>query len=677
MRKEGYIVLVAAVLLLLFIGGKRTVRRLGTQNHVAINRYLEDPRLPGPLPRDADLLYQQGAEFQELLQTPLTTISDFTLRVGDYQTSIDLLKKKYALSVRSQDTLAMQKQLSFLAICYLKLGKPERAFSYINRALRYQTAERMDIGSYYIHLAQGGYYRAEDWPVVAEEYYGVAYSLALHLNNREAQAFAQLMLADCRADMGDTQAARREAEKVATYVYGSEDALLEALYYRTHARINAREKKIESAVRDYRKAFLIARQKRIYTDQILLLSELSQFLFQEADTQRAYLFGRRAIEIRDSLYRVARAQSFTISDLEQVYNLQLEDIERLLQRDHRPSVWYRNEQKLTVLLLVLFGLISLAIYFLYRRMGKMQRMETQLAENSRLVQEKGQSSQELALLTEQFVEQMNKQNEELETARKRMLNNSNQLVQSIEYAQRIQGAIQSSIEYLGSYFEQSFLISRPRDIVSGDLAWFTTVEEMALLAMIDCSGTGVAAASLSVIAYMQLNRVVTEERCVEPAEIVCRVQNRIRRLLSNTSPEFQEEIQVHLGVLQVDKYAGEARYASIHEQLFYAQTPERVDYVRGVSFVGDSEQNCRSRIVEHRIAVTPETTFYLGSDGYFMQLDSRNRKIGSQGFQEILTRIQPLRLEDQKTELLNTLAAHRLGTAQTDDITLLAVSLRS
>ncbi|NJM14533.1 MAG: GAF domain-containing protein [Bacteroidales bacterium] len=74
----------------------------------------------------------------------------------------------------------------------------------------------------------------------------------------------------------------------------------------------------------------------------------------------------------------------------------------------------------------------------------------------------------------------------------KIINDQNHHIKSsIDYAQNIQKAILPPKEIMDKYFD-SFILFRPKDIVSGDFYWFAPINESTcLLAAIDCTGHGV------------------------------------------------------------------------------------------------------------------------------------------------------------------------------------------
>ena len=113
---------------------------------------------------------------------------------------------------------------------------------------------------------------------------------------------------------------------------------------------------------------------------------------------------------------------------------------------------------------------------------------------------------------QQRTEMLHEQNEELRTMQEELEHSLHRISQSINYAQRIQDAIISNTEDLNENFPDSFVMFRPRDVVSGDFPWYLKKGNYHYLAAVDCTGHGVPGAFMSLIGYFLLNRIVKEIR---------------------------------------------------------------------------------------------------------------------------------------------------------------------
>ena len=94
------------------------------------------------------------------------------------------------------------------------------------------------------------------------------------------------------------------------------------------------------------------------------------------------------------------------------------------------------------------------------------------------------------------------------------------IVDSLNYAQRIQSAILISKDQLKKLWEDLFIFLKPRDLVSGDFYWIHKTEDHIMFAVVDCVGHGVPGAFMTMIGNTLLNDIVIERDIKEPGEIL-------------------------------------------------------------------------------------------------------------------------------------------------------------
>ena len=80
------------------------------------------------------------------------------------------------------------------------------------------------------------------------------------------------------------------------------------------------------------------------------------------------------------------------------------------------------------------------------------------------------------------------------------------ITDSIQYAKRIQEAILPSHHFVNQLLPQSFILFKPKDIVSGDFYWTAHWGDHYLFAAVDCTGHGVPGAFMSIVGQNLLNQ---------------------------------------------------------------------------------------------------------------------------------------------------------------------------
>jgi serine phosphatase RsbU (regulator of sigma subunit) len=105
------------------------------------------------------------------------------------------------------------------------------------------------------------------------------------------------------------------------------------------------------------------------------------------------------------------------------------------------------------------------------------------------------------------------------------------ILDSINYARRIQSAILAPREEIFNVFKDAFILYKPKDIVSGDFYYFSNVDGHSLIAAADCTGHGVPGALMSMIGNDLLNHITRERKVTKPSEVLDLLHKGITNVL--------------------------------------------------------------------------------------------------------------------------------------------------
>ena len=118
-------------------------------------------------------------------------------------------------------------------------------------------------------------------------------------------------------------------------------------------------------------------------------------------------------------------------------------------------------------------------------------------------------------------------NTKLESAYKEIEQQKKNITDSIIYAKRIQNAILPADNEFNDLLPESFILFKPRDIVSGDFYWLAEVNKKSIIVAADCTGHGVPGAFMSIIGINFLNEIIFDMHIIEPNEILNELRKKI------------------------------------------------------------------------------------------------------------------------------------------------------
>lgn len=242
------------------------------------------------------------------------------------------------------------------------------------------------------------------------------------------------------------------------------------------------------------------------------------------------------------------------------------------------------------------------------------------------------------------------------------------ITSSINYAQRIQQAMLPHDNVMANLLPDSFVLFKPRDIVSGDFYWAKELESgegRFAVAAVDCTGHGVPGAFMSMIGMNALNSI-TGKGISSAAEILSQLHKEIHTSLKQS--ESGNKDGMDLALCTVDRKNKMLTYAGAKNALIYIKNDE-INQIRADKHPIGGGKYDELKFTEHQIPLEGEMTFYLYSDGYVDQFGGpKNMKFMSKKFKELLLRICHLPMDEQKARLEGEFEKWKGSGRQIDDV---------
>lgn len=211
-------------------------------------------------------------------------------------------------------------------------------------------------------------------------------------------------------------------------------------------------------------------------------------------------------------------------------------------------------------------------------------------------------------------------------------NQNKEIIQSINYAQRLQDAILPSKKLLEAMFRDFDIFFRPKDIVSGDFYWLESTEKYTFFAVADCTGHGVPGALVSVVGYNALNRCTNELMLTDPGEILDRLTILVEHTFDNADSIVSDGMDICL--CRWD-HKSELVYSGAFNPLYLLRKNEFLDFKADRQPIGKFIK--RSPFTSRKIEVSKGDQIFLFSDGYLDQFGGeKGKKLKSTGFKEHL-----------------------------------------
>ena len=242
---------------------------------------------------------------------------------------------------------------------------------------------------------------------------------------------------------------------------------------------------------------------------------------------------------------------------------------------------------------------------------------------------------------------------------------------SIRYAKNIQEAILPDAKSLSTYVKDSFVLFRPKDIVSGDYYWFNEKDGKLIIVAADCTGHGVPGAFMSMIGNSLLNRIILENGITEADEILNLLRKYIIEAFRKKEDGTETKDGMDLCMVVIDKETGLMQFAGANNPIYLMRNNELEQYKADRMPIGIPGGELLP-FVKHDIQLQKGDIVYMLSDGYPDQFGGpKGKKFSYKRLRNMLLEIQNESF-DRQLEILNYEFDQWLGDEeQIDDVTLI------
>ncbi|MBA3704440.1 MAG: tetratricopeptide repeat protein [Bacteroidetes bacterium] len=250
-----------------------------------------------------------------------------------------------------------------------------------------------------------------------------------------------------------------------------------------------------------------------------------------------------------------------------------------------------------------------------------------------------------------------------------------QIVESINYSKQIQEAVLPSEKTFHAFFPDSFILYKPKAIVSGDFYWVAEKNNKIICAVVDCTGHGVPGAFMSLLGNNLLENIIKKNDITNPAFILDCLNEEITTVMKQDKERSTIKNGMDLALITIDKANGQLEYAGAHNPLYVLRNGELSELKADRMPIG-SLNKIAAGFTNHVMELKKDDMLYMFSDGFPDQIGGPERKkFFYKPFKELLCNIQQLALSDQKQKLDETITTWKAEYEQTDDILLVGIKI--
>lgn len=281
---------------------------------------------------------------------------------------------------------------------------------------------------------------------------------------------------------------------------------------------------------------------------------------------------------------------------------------------------------------------------------------------------------ELREINHNLEEKVVERTQEIQHQKEMVEEKNREILDSINYALRLQSAIIPPESKIREKFPDSFVLFKPKDIVSGDFYWMDARENNIILAVADCTGHGVPGAMVSVVGANSLNRCVKEFNLRTPATIL----NKLRELIIETFEMANHEVKdgMDISLIMIDTKNKKLQWAGAHNPLWMLKknNDEMLEVKADKQPIGKFE--FAKAFTNHELDYETGDCFYLFSDGFADQFGGdKGKKLKASAMRDLFISLKTEPMHEQKIKIIDAFEAWKNMLEQVDDVCIMGVRL--
>ncbi|MCE9538619.1 MAG: tetratricopeptide repeat protein [Bacteroidetes bacterium] len=604
--------------------------------------------------------------FKKGIAQASNNIGNIYLGQADYTSAIDYYLKALKLDEELKNKNGIAKRLGNIGLVYKYQGDFPKALNYYFKALK--MAEEIgdkkgiaiclgNIGTVYYH--QGAYSSSLDYNFKA-----LKMSEELEDKNRIALWFSNIgIVYGEQAMRSGNQVTKDSLYKKALYYFfkalkvgeelGNKDGI--AMCLGNIGSLYTSQKRYSEAEKYLLKALEADKEIRAMDYERHTEEAMADLYFETKRFQLALQHYKKAVALKDTIFSQENKKQLVRKEMN--YEFGKKEAANKAEQEKKDAITEADSKKQKIIISsVAIGLLLVMIFagFIFRSL-RITRKQKQIIE----VKSKETEEQK------KIVDEKNKLVEEKQK----------EILDSITYAKRIQSAMLPHRRDIWAAFPNSFVLFKPKDIVSGDFYFFHKSNKSVFIAAADCTGHGVPGAFMSMIGSERLTDAVQESS--NTSEILSLLNNGIKTSLKQSENENSTRDGMDIALCSVDTDKHIVKYAGANRPIWIIRNGQtEVEEIKATKkaiggFTDDSQH-----FDTHEIKLQQGDTFYIFTDGYADQFGGKDKKkLMTKKFKEILLEIQDKPMKEQGQHLDNIIENWKAGTEQVDDILVIGVQL--
>lgn len=403
-----------------------------------------------------------------------------------------------------------------------------------------------------------------------------------------------------------------------------------------------KEKAYQKAIPQFQKAYSISKNLNATSEQYESAKRLANCYELLNNKDSAYFYLKTYTHLKEEVVGEERQRELFRKESQYEYDKQLEK-QKLIKEAQEAIVAEKQKRQM----LIIVGIAIVLVIVIYFAVVLNKRLRTTRLQKQLIEQQKFS------------LEQKNKE-----------------IIDSITYAKRIQDAMLTS----GMYIEEetkklnaeSFIVFKPKDIVSGDFYWFHVDGKVLYYMTADSTGHGVPGGFMSMLGINLLSEIVIERKIKDPGTVLNQLREEIIRSLKTDEGYSMDGMDCTFCRIDTEKQSIE--YASANNSVYVIRKNELSDYKPQKMPVGYMENYVP--FITKVLQLHKGDVIYTFTDGFADQFGGeKGKKFKYSQLKNKLVSISHQPLKDQQQDLDSSFEKWKGALEQVDDVCIIGIRI--
>jgi serine phosphatase RsbU (regulator of sigma subunit)/predicted negative regulator of RcsB-dependent stress response len=594
--------------------------------------------------------YELGRQISEemnsysAIMVSYSNIANVYQNKGDLSKAIELYNKALSYESKTTDKTGVLSAMNNMSNIYMYLGDTTTSLLYLKRC--FLIAKESNDQNMKAHLLHNiGALMSKKNALTGMQSIKTSLSIRRQIGDKKGATHSLLMLSEINLKLNNINAAKAYLEEAKEFVNETNNHNIIALYHRTLGDINLHYDNTDEIIKNYSIAIDHFKKSENVNELVETLSNIIGYCNKRSELKKYKLEFIEQYYIYSKVLNKSAAQR-AASQSKYENELKIKEAEQKI-KDEKSLSEKVIQRNITIAITSVLILTLLFSFFIFKALRANREKTKVINKQKHLVEEK-----------------------------------QKEIIDSINYSKRIQNSFIPSHTEFNSVFPKSFVIYKPKDIVSGDFYWVLDTKDhpslkqnIKAIAVADCTGHGVPGAMLSMLGVSILNQSILERSVQSPADILNFLNSELKKNLRSKNNEIiRDGMDISCCVIQTDTLV--MQFAAANNPCWILREGKIIELKADKQAVTASNDDQSGEFNLKEFQLQKDDMLFLFTDGFADQFGGpRGKKFMYSRLEKLLIANTGMQPEEQKLFLIKEFEEWKGSLDQVDDVCLIGIRI--